>query len=390
MMKRRAYLAGTVPLLTAGCTSFARTDDSGPPFVRTDDWPTDGYDLARTSVSPQSDPVSLSSDRRWSVDIGSEIRSTPIVVDGRVYVHDRGTGKTAALDEHTGEVLWKEFTGGRDHLAPPALDGDRVYLNGSGDRTALALDAETGETAWTFPTAHGSRSIAYADGTVFVGSDDEGGALIALEAETGREQWSVEVGSELFGSPAIVDGTVYAGSTNGFVLALDADDGTERWRFDANGGVVAAPTVRDGSVYAGTQSGIVHAIDRETGTEKWHSSTDGMLYPSPAVDDELLVVGTWNTGEVRAFDPHSGRERWHVPDLEQIVYVTSPVIAGDRVYFGSDDGLHAVDRDTGEHRETLQADAAGGMQSSPAIVNDTAYVGDNEGTVHAVSETEIE
>ncbi|PCR92522.1 hypothetical protein CP557_19470 [Natrinema ejinorense] len=389
-MKRRAYLAGTLPLLTAGCTSLAEMNDSGPAFVQTDEWPTDGYDLARTSVSPQSDPVSLSSGQRWSVEIGSEIRSTPIVVDGRVYVHDRGAGKTACLDEHTGEVLWKRSTGGRDHLAAPAVDGGRVYLNGRGERTALALDAETGDTEWTFPTTHGSRSIACVDGTVFVGSDDEGAALIALEAETGREQWSVDVGSELFGPPAIVDGTVYAGSTNSRVLALDADDGTERWQFDASGGVVAAPTVRDGTVYVGTQSGIVHALDRETGTEEWNSGAGelGMLYPSPAVDDDLLVVGTWNTGEVRAFEPHSGRERWRADDLKQIVYVTSPVIAGDRVYFGSDDGLHAIDRDTGEHREKLQADAAGGMQSSPAVVNDTVYVGDNEGTVHAVSKTE--
>ncbi|WP_222916488.1 PQQ-binding-like beta-propeller repeat protein [Natrinema sp. SYSU A 869] len=343
-MKRRGDIEGTVPILTAGCTSLAKTDSSGPAFVQTDEWPADGYDVARTGVSPQSDPVSLSSDQRWSVEIGSEIRSTPIVVDGRVYVHDRGAGKTASLDEHTGEVLWKRFTGGKDPLAAPALDDERVYLNDSGDRTVLALDAETGDTEWTFSTAHGSRSIASADGTVFVGSD-EGAALIALEAETGRERWSVDVGSELFGPPAIVDGTVYAGSTNSRVLALDVDDSTEHWRFDASGGVVAAPTVRDGTVYVGTQSGIVHALDRETGTEQWRSNTDGlgMLYPSPAVDDELLVVGTWNTGEVRAFDPHSGREQWQVVDLEQVLSVTSPVIAGDRVYFGSDDGLHAVD-----------------------------------------------
>lgn len=389
-MDRRQYLSGGFSLLTAGCTSFVRSDGTNPPFDRTDEWPTDRYDLARTGVSPQSDPVSLAADRRWSVGTGDEIRATPLVVDGRVYVHDRRTVRTACLDEHTGDVIWKRHTVGRDHVATPAVDDERIYLNGSGDRTALALDAETGDTEWTFSSTHGSRSIACADGTVFVGSDDDGGRLIALEAETGTERWSVDIGGEIFSPPAIVDGTVYVGSTSSRVLALDVADGTERWRFDANGGVVGSPAVRHGRVYVGTQGGIVHALDRETGTERWRSETDdlGMLYPSPAVDDDLLVVGTWNTGQVRAFHPGSGREQWRVPGLEQVLDVTSPVIAGDRVYFGSDDGLHAVDRDTGEQLETLQAEVAGGMLSSPAVVNDTVYVGDGEGTVHAISNTE--
>lgn len=388
-MKRRCLLAGVGSLLVGGCATFDRPDTDSPhtEFVRSDDWPTVGYDRARTGVSPQSEPIELSTTRRWTVDLGSEIRATPLVRDGRVYVHDRGAGRMAAINERTGEKLWTRTVGGRNHLATPALDDDRIYLNSNGDWTVRALDAESGETEWTASTSAGSRSIACDDGMVIVGPNSEGGTLIGLEAADGAERWTVDVGTEVFSAPAIVDGIVYAGSTNGDVLAVDIDDGSERWRTNVEAGVVASPVVRHGSVYVSTQGGVVRALDRTNGDNQWSGRVDGMGYPTPAVDDDLLVAGTWIGGDVRAFDPRTGRERWRVPDLEP-TYVTSPVIAGDRVYFGSDDGVHAVDRDTGDRITDLNGDANGGMQSSPSIVNDTVYIGDHEGTVHAISKTE--
>jgi outer membrane protein assembly factor BamB len=61
--------------------------------------------------------------------------STPIVEEGRVYVHFGKYG-TACLDTNTGEKLWERRDFQVDHLikpgSSPIIDGDSLFLNHDG------------------------------------------------------------------------------------------------------------------------------------------------------------------------------------------------------------------------------------------------------------------
>ena len=98
----------------------------------------------------------------WSLDLPGEqsLEATPLAVDGVLYF----TGSFSdvyAVSVATGKLLWKHETEVWRH------NPDKWH--------------------YIFPL---NRGVAYDQGRVFVGATD--GRLLALDAKTGRELWSVE------------------------------------------------------------------------------------------------------------------------------------------------------------------------------------------------------
>ncbi|PLK17735.1 PGF-CTERM sorting domain-containing protein, partial [Natronobacterium gregoryi SP2] len=56
-----------------------------------------------------------------------------------------------------------------------------------------------------------------------------------------EEQGGLEADRPIQSSPAVVDGTVFAGSWNGNLYAMDAETGTEQWRFGTDDRVTSSP-----------------------------------------------------------------------------------------------------------------------------------------------------
>ncbi len=87
----------------------------------------------------------------------------------------------------------------------------------------------------------GSRGIAYWMGKVYVGTQD--GRLIAIDARTGKQVWSVltvdpKDARYITGPPRVFNGKVIIGHgggdygpVRGYVTAYDATTGAQVWRF---------------------------------------------------------------------------------------------------------------------------------------------------------------
>lgn len=78
--------------------------------------------------------------------------------------------------------------------------------------------------------------------------------------------------------PAVVDGTLYVGSTDGTVNALDAKTGATRWTYDTSvpgdahsSAVWSGPAVVGDRVYVAGQGGYLYALDRYDGTLVWRN-----------------------------------------------------------------------------------------------------------------------
>jgi outer membrane protein assembly factor BamB len=84
-------------------------------------------------------------------------------------------------------------------------------------------------------------------------------------------------------SPAVVNGVVYFGSTEGNVYALNAGTGAKLWSFTTGIGVLSSPAVANGVVYVGSQNGTVYALNASTGAKLWSFPTGGGVTSSPAV-----------------------------------------------------------------------------------------------------------
>jgi len=190
-------------------------------------------------------------------------------------------------------ALWESF---------PVVVGRTMYVT-TNTGQVLALDATSGQQLWQFtpqvnflfatragdlqPT---NRGVTVAGGRVYLLTYDD--QLVALDANTGARQWSVEVADPRRGSiesspPTYWNGRLIVGSGGsdaekvpGFVAAFSAADGRRLWRFatvprGAGGGRVWMPPTVDattGIVYAGTgnPSPALTTTDRR-GCENWVS-----------------------------------------------------------------------------------------------------------------------
>ena len=224
---------------------------------------------------------------------------------------------------------------------------------------------------WKFKT--GGRvysSPAVADGVVFVGSTD--GNLYAVDASTGAQKWKFTSRGRIVSSPAVLAGAVYFESYDSNFYAVDAATGALKWKFATNGErrfaakhihgmlpeseampdpfdfYLSSPAVSNGVVYFGSGDGNVYALDAATGTLKWKFQTGDVVHASPALAEGLLFIGSWDT-YFYALDAASGAEKW-------------------RFKTGDDPVMH---------NQT-------GIQSSAAVANGVVYFGCRDSKLYAL------
>jgi len=191
-------------------------------------------------------PVALTSDRRvyatdltggvtiLNADDGAVVRRVelPAPIHGGALVLDDNAFVVGADDGHVrcyapdGTARWDHPTRGAASglgvRATPALTRDGVVVVGAEDGGIYGLRVADGSEAFRVQTALPVRSSARidADGWIYIGSEDD--QLRALDA-TGALRWSVSLGADIDGSPAILpDGTLVVGADDGALYALGA------------------------------------------------------------------------------------------------------------------------------------------------------------------------
>jgi outer membrane protein assembly factor BamB len=246
--------------------------------------------------------------RAWVRDLHTVLESSPLAVDGTLYVGSNETN-LIALRAADGKPLWQFNAPGAIKASPSFHDG-RVYV--ADYRSGIfCLDADTGRPVWRTNTSKAPpfgeggfySSPAVAFGRVYAGRDD--GTVFALDAKTGKVEWSFPTGDYVYGSPAVarVPGTpptVYIGSYDEHFYALDAGSGKQRWRFDVKGPVPGTATVIGHTVYTSsfkTREAI--GIDVHTGRRSFQLRQAGY---TPVVSDgrRLYLIGYY---EVIGLEP---------------------------------------------------------------------------------------
>lgn len=109
----------------------------------------------------------------WKRNVGIEARYGPAATDEAVYVTTKAPGTVAALTPDSGEVLWEFDTG--ETRGSPVVDSDTVYVPSWGERRVYAVDAGEGTERWTFDFDFSpAQPPAVVDGTIFAGSAGQG------------------------------------------------------------------------------------------------------------------------------------------------------------------------------------------------------------------------
>ena len=138
----------------------------------------------------------------------------------------------------------------------PAFTAGKLYVPNMGNEVQ-AIDLAKQKVAWSFPTdpMQGFNSSAAATAKrVYVGGDE--GNVHAIDADKGKQLWMFETNKgRIEGSPVVAGNRVYVGTTSGFLFVLDADKGTLVQELKLGKGIVASPAVSDGCLVIGTTDG---------------------------------------------------------------------------------------------------------------------------------------
>ena len=190
-------------------------------------------------------------------------------------------------DGRSGWVL--RIPGGRPIATPAYSDGMLFVGGGYGSHEFYAVDAETGKIVWQIQVADdGPTAAVVADG--MVAFNTESCTLVVVDERRGRVIWQEWLGDPLMSQPAIDQGVLFMAhpaatgrerkptefhprpATPGGshrLLAAELNTGRHIWEQSIAGDVITAPVISDGTVYFTTFGGVSYALDARDGSVIW-------------------------------------------------------------------------------------------------------------------------
>lgn len=200
---------------------------------------------------------------------------------------------------------------------------------------------------------------------------------------------------EQLSTPAISNGILYTGSTNGKFYALSADNGWAEWRYIAEYPLEGAPTVTDGFVCFGAGDGVLRCLDKKNGKEAWRYQARSEIISSPLASPERVYVYS-SDDRIHALDLKTGEKLWI---YSRGVYQTitprlsaSPAASDDfqKIYqLFSDGNLVCLSAATGKPvwiKKVLRSfDASDRLRRTPAVFDGSVYVIDDTNTILALN-----
>jgi quinohemoprotein ethanol dehydrogenase len=349
-------------------------------------WLTHGrtYDEQRFSPLKQINAANVNSlGLAWAYDLDTNRgqEATPLVIDGVLY-STSAWSKVQALDAASGKLLWQ---------FDPKVPGE-VGIKACCDAV--------------------NRGVAAYKGKLYLGALD--GRLIAIDAATGKEVWSVVTVDQskeytITGAPRVVKGKVLIGNggaefgVRGYISAYDADSGKLAWRFYTVPGDPSKPF----------EAPILEKAASTWSGHWWTEGGGGTVWDSMAYDPtlDLLYIGTgngspWNqrvrsdnTGDnlflssIVALRPETGEYVWHyqtTPGDSWDYTATQHIVLADLEVEGKPRKLlfqapkngffYVLDRETGK---LISADAFATMNWATGVdlatgrpqINPDAYYG---------------
>jgi outer membrane protein assembly factor BamB len=292
--------------------------------------------------------------------VNSYASPTPVIEDGRVYVH-YGTYGTACLNTQTGEILWTRRDLNCDHHmgpgASPILHEDLIIftVDGCDVQYVVALDKKTGKTTWKTDRSvdlsgvHYMTRKCYGTPTVYRAGDrlemitPGSRALFAYDPQNGRELWKLRHrGWSISPRPVYHEGLLY--------VVTDFDH-PELW------------AIKPGGSGERSEDAIIWRLRKGV----------------PSTPSFLLVGGTVlfvnDHGIAMCLDTKSGEMIWR----ERLVgnFSASPICAGQRAYFFNHDGVATVIEASRQFSVLARNCVDGEMRASPAISGRSLFLRTN-------------
>ena len=233
---------------------------------------------------------------------------------GNLFCFQADSGQTIGADKGSGESV-----------TAPILDEGFVYYIQTIDNEVysklIRYDIRKGERfkEVEIPGRVGNELIKFEDG-LFLVSDD---GLAQYYDVYLRKIWEVELGQNVYSSPAANNSVIFIPTLNGDIIALTRKEGKELYRKELAVGFESALTLKKERGYIGDINGNIICFDINDGTKLWEKYTGAKIKACPVMNDRDLFVSNL-AGTIISFNTDTGNENW-VYNSEGI-FNTSPAL----------------------------------------------------------------
>ncbi|MCI0668409.1 MAG: methanol/ethanol family PQQ-dependent dehydrogenase [Methylococcaceae bacterium] len=297
------------------------------------------------------------------------------------------------------QVAWTFSTGVlRGHEGGPLVIDDVIYIHSPFPNKVFALNQEDQSIIWEYNPIQNAeetipvmccdtvnRGLAYGDGKIYLLQSDT--TLVALDAKTGKQIWSVKNGDPKLGmtntsAPFVVKDKVLIGisggefGVRGFMAAYNAKDGSLAWK-----GYSMGPD-KDTLIDPQKTTSMLKPVGKDSSTSTWKGEQwkigGGTTWGWYAYDPQLNLMyygsgnpSTWNptqrpgdnkwsmslwardvdTGAVKWVYQMTPHDEWDYDGINEVVLVDQEIGGKTRktiVHFDRNGFGYTLDRVTGE------------------------------------------
>ncbi|HYE30622.1 MAG TPA: PQQ-binding-like beta-propeller repeat protein [Methylomirabilota bacterium] len=379
--------------------------------VREKSWPEFRGPTGQGHSAAKGLPSAFGEDQnvRWKTAIPGEGWSSPVILDGRVWMTTATEGgkslRAVSVDFQSGRLLvdrevfavesprFKHML--NSYASPtPVIETGRVYVS-FGDYGNACLNSETGEVIWKnqdlrleHENGPGSSPILYKDSYILHCDGTNVQYMAALNKADGKIKWKVDRSGKINKSPEMkkaysvpliinVDGKdqlISAAAEH--LYAYDPSTGKELWFVKYPGfSNVPRPVFANGLIYACTGYGKPELWAVKPGSSgesgdltsthvQWKHLRQAPAKPSPLVVEDILYMVSDN-GVATALEASTGQELWQ----ERIggEYSASPIYADGRLWFFGQDGGVRVLKPGRQFQLLANNKLQSGFMASPAV-----------------------
>lgn len=291
----------------------------------------------------------------------SHASPTPVVADGKVFVHFGHEG-TACLDL-SGKKLWEQRSltyppvhGGGP--SPVLVDGLLVFpCDGANGPFLAALKASNGSVAWRTPRGNGAKRkfsfctpavIEWEGKTQIISPFSD--AVAAYEPSNGKEIWRVAYqGYSVIAQPVFGNGLIYFTTSYDAPITYavrpggvgDVTGSHVAWTQPKNSPNTPTPVLRGNELYQVADNGIATCLDAKTGEIHWKERTARTTSASPLlVGDTLYILDEFGTTTMLAAS--TTFKKLGENKLESERTLATPTPAAGALFIRTQTGLYRI------------------------------------------------
>lgn len=330
-----------------------------------------GNGIADNAATPQGKlpPVTFSKDENvlWQSAIPGRGHGSPTVVGNRIYLSTaddaKGTQSLLSIDRESGQIVWQEVLMTSQKLpeihnknthasSTVACDGERLFVTlYAQDSVWIHCRTIDGDAVWSrklapfrpkYPFGYAASPVLYGELVIATAESEAETALIGLDRKSGKEIWrSPRPQNSSYSSPALLQvggrqQLVISGGRQ--ITAYDPGTGKQLWSAEGAAKHTAGTVTGEGDYvlasggYPESETTCIRADG--SGRIVWKNNQKS--YEQSMIVHDGYVYAFTDKGVAFCWELRSGKEMWKQRLAGPVS--SSPVLVGDRIYAGNEKG----------------------------------------------------